>query len=212
MPVLMHRKFAMAVLSAAISSAFLVADFGFETRASAQSVSGKSRINDTLFLRQERLKNAVELNRLGADRAGVLLLPGVINRGLGVQNRAFGNRSGVRFGNGIRNQRTDNNLRLFERQRLNALRNIAIKEQRSGVRQGTARNDLFFQDNGSANFPVGNNTITRGAPACPAGHNCGYRLYDNGTGPRIITPGVGGLTDGLPAFDGVNGPLVITVE
>jgi len=48
-------------------------------------------------------------------------------------------------------------------------------------------------------------------PACPSGYNCGYRIYSNGTGPRIITPGVG-PADGLPQFDGVNGPAIIRIQ
>lgn len=47
-------------------------------------------------------------------------------------------------------------------------------------------------------------------PACPVGHNCGYRLYEDGTGPRIITLGVSGK--GLPPQDGVSGPRIIRVN
>ncbi|MEM7069794.1 MAG: hypothetical protein AAF478_13020 [Pseudomonadota bacterium] len=47
--------------------------------------------------------------------------------------------------------------------------------------------------------------------ACPKNHNCGYRIYSNGSGPRIITPGVG-PGNGLPAYDGVSGPQIITLD
>jgi len=46
-------------------------------------------------------------------------------------------------------------------------------------------------------------------PPCPSGLNCGYRLYDNGTGPRIIV--LGTSNEGLPDYDGLNGPKVIRV-
>lgn len=54
------------------------------------------------------------------------------------------------------------------------------------------------------------NTGKRPASKCPTRHNCGYRLYENGTGPRIIVPGVN--DPDLPAQDGLNGPLVITLD
>ena len=46
---------------------------------------------------------------------------------------------------------------------------------------------------------------------CPSRHNCGYRLYSDGTGPRLITPYVKQGGD-LPLFDGVSGPKVITLD
>lgn len=51
----------------------------------------------------------------------------------------------------------------------------------------------------------------RGGSHCPASHNCGYRIYSDGTGPRIITPGVR-LGNDLPNYDGLNGPKVITLD
>ncbi len=52
-------------------------------------------------------------------------------------------------------------------------------------------------------IPAGPPVVTE----CPAGFNCGYRLYENGTGPRIITPGVSGKH--LPPQDGISGPHII---
>ncbi|MDJ0614634.1 MAG: hypothetical protein QNJ29_13275 [Rhizobiaceae bacterium] len=46
---------------------------------------------------------------------------------------------------------------------------------------------------------------------CPKGYNCGYRVYSDGTGPRIITLGAG-PQNGLPEYDGLSGPLIITVK
>lgn len=47
-------------------------------------------------------------------------------------------------------------------------------------------------------------------PPCPEGFNCGYRLYEDGTGPRIIVPGVD--LEGLPPEDGLKGPRIIRVQ
>ncbi|MEM9278594.1 MAG: hypothetical protein AAGA76_08475 [Pseudomonadota bacterium] len=58
-------------------------------------------------------------------------------------------------------------------------------------------------DNGTAGL------VTRNVQPCPKKYNCGYRIYSNGTGPRIITPGVA-AGNGLPEFDGISGPVIIT--
>ena len=50
----------------------------------------------------------------------------------------------------------------------------------------------------------------READPCPKGHNCGYRLYEDRTGPRIIVPGISG--EGLPPQDGLRGPKIIRVK
>lgn len=216
MPVHMHRKVAIAFFSIALSSTFLFTDFGSGSGVKAQSNSITVQRDNTRFLKRQRLRNAVELNRLGFDRSGVLLKPGVFNRRLRFQNQrgfgrsgAFINQNGANFGN---NFRDDGTFQLFERRRLNALRNIAIKEQRSGVSQRSVANDIILLDDGSTTTGLSGVAVTRGAPACPSNHNCGYRVYQDGSGPRIITPGSGGPADGLPAFDGVSGPLIITVE
>jgi len=216
MPVLIPRKIAIALFSTVLSSTFLFTDFGVGTHADAQTISTTIKRDNRSFLKRQRLRNAVELNRLGFDRAGVLLKPGVFNRGLRFQNQRgfigsgrFNNRSGVNFG---KNFRDDGTFQLFERRRLNALRNIAIKEQGSRVSQGSVTNDILILDDGGTSTGVSGVAVTRSVPACPKGFNCGYRVYEGGSGPRIITPGVGGPADGLPAFDGVSGPLIITVE
>ena len=51
--------------------------------------------------------------------------------------------------------------------------------------------------------------VARQIRSCPTGYNCGYRVYNDGTGPRIITPGVQ-AGNGLPPFDGISGPSIIT--
>lgn len=50
----------------------------------------------------------------------------------------------------------------------------------------------------------------RKAPPCPSRHNCGYRVYEDGSGPRIITPGVSSVEVGVD-YDGVVGPTIITL-
>lgn len=51
----------------------------------------------------------------------------------------------------------------------------------------------------------------RATSNCPSKHNCGFRIYEDGTGPRIITPGVY-LNKNLPGYDGVRGPKIITLD
>ena len=50
-----------------------------------------------------------------------------------------------------------------------------------------------------------------GREFCPSGYNCGYRYYQDGSGPRIIRlgqkPG-----KGLPDYDPVNGPAIIRLN
>ena len=62
------------------------------------------------------------------------------------------------------------------------------------------------------NEPVdaGTKIVTRRpVQPCPSHHNCGYRVYSDGTGPRIITPGLNDKQVGVP-FDGIHGPAIIT--
>ncbi|MGI9351327.1 MAG: hypothetical protein ACR2O3_07175 [Rhizobiaceae bacterium] len=72
-----------------------------------------------------------------------------------------------------------------------------VLDPREGVLSGE------FNDNGTAG------AVARATQPCPSNYNCGYRVYSDGTGPRIITPGVG-AGNGLPPFDGVSGPSIIT--
>ena len=95
--------------------------------------------------------------------------------------------------------------------------NHSIRKQRAGVIYSTApgvasvyapleRQGIItsgYSDTGVAG------PVIQTTEPCPARHNCGYRLYDDGTGPRIITPGVSAGKD-LPPFDGLSGPRVIT--
>lgn len=110
---------------------------------------------------------------------------------------------------------------LIERRRQIEKRNARVaREFRLKNRKGQAVNqpifvDPYYNGNGSGFVDIigGDSAgvaIYRGQP-CPTRHNCGYRLYSDGTGPRIITPGQVPSKD-LPEFDGLNGPQVITLD
>ena len=108
-------------------------------------------------------------------------------------------------------------LFIDRRQRI-AERNRAIKQQRAGVRVRNSGAGILYVTperqgsvtSGYDNVGVAVSSGTYADP-CPTGHNCGYRLYADGTGPRIITPGTLHSND-LPAYDGLSGPKVITLE
>lgn len=117
-----------------------------------------------------------------------------------------------------RGYKNDSNRLFIERRRSIEARNerIAIqnaerraRNQNSGagvIVLGDDRQGILTADNGG----VAGTVYTQTAP-CPRSHNCGYRIYDNGTGPRIITLGVEQGGD-LPAFDGLSGPQIITLD
>ncbi|MEL7430631.1 MAG: hypothetical protein AAFN43_11610 [Pseudomonadota bacterium] len=105
-------------------------------------------------------------------------------------------------------------LQLNERRRQIAERNRVIAEQElieKQIRRGGV------QVVPSTGF-VGTTTIgggvilngTGGSP-CPDGLNCGYRLYEDGTGPRIIVLGEEGAGIDQP-YDGLNGPKIIRLD
>ncbi len=141
-------------------------------------------------------------------------------------NRRVTNRSGVRLGK-QRIRRNNNNFNIIKRQRLIERRNVRAQRQndqrrlRSSVRRSgpngrflnrqekdlillEALDRQIFDDGASSG-------VIRNSNSCPSSHNCGYRIYSDGTGPRIITPS-SGRNNNLPAFDGLNGPKVITLD
>lgn len=105
-------------------------------------------------------------------------------------------------------------LQLNERRRQIAERNRLIVEQElieKQIRRGGV------QVAPSSGF-VGTTTIGGGAvldgatgSPCPDGLNCGYRLYEDGTGPRIIVLGEDGTGIDQP-YDGLNGPKIIRLD
>lgn len=145
----------------------------------------------------------------------------------GIINRVGTSRSGVRYGKLRRSHKHHRpNYRLHKRYREIARRNIRVERNnelrrlRASTRRSgpngrfLSRGEREYLLNGGYIVP-NNNSGLQGAGginsnACPSGHDCGYRIYSDGTGPRIITPGVR-LGNGLPSYDGLNGPKVITL-
>ena len=106
-----------------------------------------------------------------------------------------------------------------DRRRRIAIHNHGTGTQRSGVVYSTTPGveSVFIPfgrqgivTSGYSDTGVAGPVIQTTEP-CPEHHNCGYRLYDDGTGPRIITPGVS-AGKGLPEFDGLTGPKAITLS
>jgi len=161
-------------------------------------------VNNPIF-QKSVVFDAIRGDRFGAVRGG----------GLG----------GVRLGNRIIE---NNEIRLIqtqiEKDRRNAelIRQQELKRLRGSIRR-TQPGGRFLTRQEQADIlngqPIFEDTVpiveTTGrvlaGSACPTKHNCGYRIYSNGTGPRIITPGVR-LGKGLPDFDGLNGPKIITLD
>ncbi len=137
-------------------------------------------------------------------------------------------RSGVRFGkNKHYYKKPHRYYHIKKRQREIARRNLRVQEQNElrRLRASTRRsgpNGRFLSQRERIEL-LNNNVIDsefvstnqgyelRALAKCPASHNCGYRLYEDGTGPRIIKPGVY-LGNNLPNYDGLNGPKVITLD
>jgi len=142
-----------------------------------------------------------------------------------VRNRVFTSRSGNQVSHADKGRRlqreiSSRDLLNSDRRRSIDARNEQISLERSirsaeraaaagggvvvvgGNRQGILTSDF--------NGGVAGTVLTQRTP-CPRSHNCGYRLYSNGTGPRIITPGIS-AGGNLPEFDGLSGPQVITLD
>lgn len=133
-------------------------------------------------------------------------------------NQAFGRtnnnaRSGVRL--------KQNNFGVVQRQRQIARRNEQVLRQNElRLLQSSTRRSrpngrfLSSQERGAiiGDTLVGSGVVrSQQRSACPTGHNCGYRIYSDGTGPRIITPGLDKHSN-LPDYDGLSGPKVITLD
>lgn len=113
---------------------------------------------------------------------------------------------------GRQNVLSNGEAALIERRRLIQRRNEVVRNQELIERQIRAGN--LASSGVLLNNQIDDTSLVNGgidtSPACPTGFNCGFRLYDSGTGPRIITPGLS--SDGsLPAFDGLRGPKIITL-
>ena len=186
------------------TSVFVVSDIALTSQSlgvSEAQAGVKSRVKRTNRHKHYKRKN-FQKNRISSS--GVSL--GVRNTGV-VQSGRNRTRSFV--------QRRQDIARRNERVVLeNALQSI----RRSGAvlanpRRGFSDALVLDPREGVLSSGFGDNgtvgAVTRFRQPCPAKHNCGYRVYSDGTGPRIITPGIPS-GNGLPEFDGITGPVIIT--
>lgn len=157
-----------------------------------------------------------------------------VNNPLYVRREIFdavtGRRSGVRL-NGLQPTSQSNGIRLIQREIQIQRRNEEVARRNEQRRlQGSIRrtqpngrllsrqeqldllnNNQIVGDEFISNQEVGGVSNGILASECPSNHNCGFRIYENGTGPRIIRPN-SGVGSGLPSFDGLSGPKVITLD
>ncbi len=159
---------------------------------------------------------------------GAVLAGKRASRTRAITNRVGISRSGVRYGKyrryhkhhrlNYRLNKRNREIARYNRQveRNNELRRLRASTRRSGPNgRFLSRGEREYLLNGGYVGPVFNEGLqgsaVRNSNVCPSGHDCGYRIYSDGTGPRIITPGVR-LGKGLPSYDGLRGPKVITLD
>ena len=214
--------FSLAVAIGVSPSPLKLVGHSGEAQAQNVFVGGTSARRDRIF-RQDRIRRSgVIFRNRSFDRRGVIYR-GPAERRLGLRQRGSVNtnvrRAGVRqrgvFVGGNRD-------RFFNR------RDLLYVERRRDIRQRNREIARANRDRGFNRGPViitpdfgidpgyiildddtlVINSQVRVTKPCPANHNCGYRLYTDGTGPRIISPGA---TSGYE-YDGISGPKVITLE
>lgn len=202
-------------------------------KANAQSVNHGVKLNRGFLKRSTKFKRsgaASNFNRRGS----VDPIIRSVNNPLFVKREVFdvvrGARSGVRL-NGLRRANRGSDIRLIQReiqiQRQNeqTLRSNELKRLQGSIRRSQPNgrfltrqeklnilnNNQIFDDQLASNQGV--NAVSNGlsASSCPSNHNCGYRIYENGSGPRIIRPGVNYGND-LPGYDGLYGSKIITLD
>jgi len=220
----LNRLTTSALAVSLVLGSFVPLNVVFDIEAKAQNNNSGFLLNRN----NRRFNNA----NVTIKRRGVIdQLTRDVNNPLFVRREIFntikGQRSGVRLGN-IGLSSRNNAIRLIERDikirrrnddllRRNELRKLqsSLRRTRSNGRLLTRQeqadilnSEVFLEEASSASQGSG---VVLGASTCPSKHNCGYRIYSNGTGPRIITPGVNG-GNGLPDFDGINGPSIITLD
>lgn len=157
-----------------------------------------------------------------------------VNNPLYVRREVFdavtGARSGVRL-NGLRPANQNNGIRLIQREiQIQRQNEQTLRRNQQRRLQGSIRrsqpNGRFLTRQEQLDLLNNNQIIQDGvitdqqagvvsggilASECPSNHNCGYRIYENGTGPRIIRPSTA-LSNDLPGYDGLNGPKIITLD
>lgn len=178
-------------------SLFSIHTLGFTSDVQAKNHKSKS--------------NIIRLHK----RSGVAI-GATVKRKSNFSNRRTIKHSGVR----LNNRSLVKRQRQIERRNSRVQRENAQRRLRASVRR-TQPNGRFIDrkekdlillevlDQELLNYGSSSGTVLR-SNACPTNHNCGYRIYQDGSGPRIITPGIS--NDDLPDYDGLNGPKVITLD
>lgn len=103
------------------------------------------------------------------------------------------------------------NRRVFIENELRSVRrsgSVLANPVTNGIAVFDDRREVIINGDDGAGTQV---IVGGGVQPCPTRHNCGYRIYEDGTGPRIITPGVSS-GDSLPDYDGISGPVIITLN
>lgn len=202
-------------------------------KANAQSKINGVKLNRGSINRGARVRNP----RLAPSvkRRGVVdPLIRSVNNPLYVKREVFdavtGLRSGVRL-NGVRPVNQNNGIRLIQREiQIQRQNEQTLRRNEQRRLQGSIRrtqpngrfltrqerldllnNNLVLEDEIVSSQDAGSIPSGLSVSSCPSKHNCGFRIYENGTGPRIIRPSTNFGND-LPGFDGLNGPKIITLD
>ncbi len=151
--------------------------------------------------RQRAIRNS-NVRRLEATRSGVVL------GGTTLRSRTYSTVNKRRKLIERRNRRVVLENHLQSSRRSNSV--LANPHLNGVVIYGNTRETIV---NGEAYSDAGTQIISgrNRNIECPSSHNCGYRVYENGSGPRIISPTISAGGD-LPPFDGVSGSLIITLD
>ena len=160
----------------------------FSHKRSGKRFSNR-RFNNRSGFRSNRFRNRGFRNRghrnfgsVGINRAGVSLGPPT-NVGNHFHGRKFNRRNHRNRGD-----------RLFTHRRntIEARNRSLLRHQSRQFRNDGIIVERYYQPSGALVISVpsagGSNYADdwSGAEACPENHNCGFRVYSNGTGPRII--------------------------
>jgi len=213
----------VSVMFAALLSMAVVSTVSSENvwigEAAAQSVrsSNNSQVSNRLYIKRKRQiarrnDRIVIQNQLQSQRRARAVLANPQRRnnpGVVVLNSYSG---GYHSGIILRGNRRDN-LFIQRKREINrrndriVIENALQSERRSAAVLANPPSRPVIDD---GLLTTTSNSVARASVLpCPTKYNCGYRLYSDGTGPRIITPGIP-AGNGLPAFDGVSGPVILT--
>lgn len=184
-----NSKIYSAIKRVSLSVALVVGSYSVLTVGSIDDAKAQNYNSGSFLSGSNRARN-----RNSASRRQIQTRP--------VQRSSRQNRQGLRF---RQQQINDRNVL--------AQRDNELRLRRSLSRRALPTGQTFIPRNDSNSYDT-NNGVALGAglpSSCPSQYNCGYRLYSNGSGPRIITPGAY-LNNDLPNYDGVRGPKIITLD